>query len=54
LPNAKGFSKGFDSRGLARIHGIMFPHNAPETSGFMWNRDPFGNDGMLKLPFTNA
>ena len=37
--NKSGSSKEFDARRMARLHAIIFPHNAPEVSTHLWNTE---------------
>ena len=47
--NNHGASKDFDSRSLARIHAIIFPHNAPEVATHLYNPNIFEENGLLDL-----
>jgi len=47
--NKHGASKDFDSRSLAQIHAIIFPHNAPEVATHLYNPNIFKENGLLDL-----
>ena len=47
--NSHGASKDFDARCMARVHAILFPHNAPEVATYLYNPKLYEENGLLDL-----
>ena len=47
--NKTGSSRDHDARSLARIHTIVFPHNAPGVTNYCFNKNLCDKGGLLHL-----
>ena len=48
-PNSHGASKDYDARSMARVHTILFPHNAPGVVNYLFNTSVFGPSGIFDV-----